>query len=521
MATSGKYYAYINKGIRGPLPPRDLSKLNGFDHNTLVCQEENFGHWLDVSTLDEFSFIFDPDFYDVSAETRKDNDSIEEAEQISQTESEDANAYKAVLERAIAVNGDLEKQVREQEEKLKKSEDLLSEADKKISESEKMLKEASQRSDENAAKLKEKEEELAAAGRVLEEKERELTAKERELRAKESLLAESNRKLEDLRVSCERDRDEFAEILKTREASIKDLEDKLAKAPKPEHPSWEALYKAAKQRSDELTADFTRKLNTKDEQLKFMSDTMEKTEAAMKLVTQKRDKEMKMERERTQFSLDQKDAEISSLKTDLQIKEDEINSLVSRNERFEEDKKKLLARIEEKEKQNQELQAQLAAGETDKAAMLADGRKAVTEANQHLEEKQKEIDAMKSAQAEIQAELEKLRKLAGESLAMKERAEKAEKELESLNDNTEDGVKKFSGSADSQEIEHLKNEIMRKDTELSNLRADLSEATRRIQEATTTEEINARKRDEFYDMVNRKIVLLSDYIKEIEGRMNS
>ena len=116
MATSGKYYAYINKGIRGPLPPKELSKQNGFDHNTLVCQEENFGHWMDVSTLDDFSFIFDPDYYDVNAEPRKDNDVIEDAEQISQTESEDANAYKAVLERAIAVNGDLTKQVKEKDE---------------------------------------------------------------------------------------------------------------------------------------------------------------------------------------------------------------------------------------------------------------------------------------------------------------------------------------------------------------------------------------------------------------------
>ena len=135
--------------------------------------------------------------------------------------------------------------------------------------------------------------------------------------------------------------------------------------------------------------------------------------------------------------------------------------------------------------------------------------------------------SIKALQASFQSELEKARKQAGEGLAMRKRAEDAEKEIQSLKlQNVQKDIllKKYKDhpeAGSSQEAERLKTELMQKETELSNLRADLSEATRRIQEATTNEEINARKRDEFYDMVGKKISMLSDYIKAIEGRLNS
>ena len=106
------------------------------------------------------------------------------------------------------------------------------------------------------------------------------------------------------------------------EKLIKELEEKLAKAPKPEDPSWEMLYKAAKQRSDDMAAEFSRRLSTKEEQIKFLSDTMEKNEASRKQLSEKKEREFLLEIQQAQFSLEQKEAEISTLRTDLQIKED-------------------------------------------------------------------------------------------------------------------------------------------------------------------------------------------------------
>ena len=525
MATSGKYYAYINKGIRGPLPPKELAKVNGFDHNTLVCQEDSFGHWLDVSTLEDFSFLFDTDYYDVSAETRKDNDVIEEADQISQTESEDANAYKAVLERAISVNGDLEKQIKEKDAQLKEKEERLSEVEKNIAEKDNVIKSLNEKNAEASLRITEAYERI----RSLEEKnssaQRSIDEKDRQLAEKILIISESTQKLDEIKEASERDRNEFADVIRKKDASIKDLEEKLAKAPKPEDPSWEMLYKAAKQRVDEVTAECEKRISAKDEQLKFLSDTMERNESAVRLINEKKEKEIRIERERAQFTLDQRDAEISTLKTDLKIKDDEIKSFASRAAKAEEECKKALTRLEEKERQNKELSEKIISGNADTEKKLSETVSALKQAKELLESQNKEIEGLKSYQSNLDSQLEEARKAAGETLALKVRVDQANKEIHTLsveNSKKDEEIKtlKNANSGENPEMTRLKAELQARDTELSNLRADLSEATRRIQEVTTNEEINARRHDEFYDMVNKKIALLAEYIKKIEGKLD-
>ena len=512
-----KYYAYINKGIRGPLLPKELSKINGFDHNTLVCEEENFGKWVDVSTLDDFSFLFDPDFYDVSAETRKENDVIEDAEQISQSESEDANAYKAVLERAISVNGELEKQVKDQEEQLKVAESKLNEVVMQLAEKEKLLDDLSLKNEESVVRLRVQEDKIAQALKNLEEKERQITEQN-------ILISESVRKLEDMKAVREQDRSDFSEILRKKDLSIKELESKLAKAPKPEDPSWERLYKAAKQRADDIAADFAKRLQSKDAQIKFLNDTMEKNEVATKLLSDKRDKEVRIAKERIQFSLDQKEAELSTLKTDLQIKDQEISALTSRALKAEEERKRLQAMLDEKEKQAQDLALNLAEKES-AAKKVEEIQEAIKRANEMLEVKEREISLLKASQITANSQLTAAKQSADDVMSLKHHIEEADKQLLKLKE--ENAAKESElillrekNHSEDPEVSHLKNEIIQKETELSNIRADLSEATRRIQEVTTNEEINARKRDEFYEMVNKKISLLSDYIREIEGKLS-
>lgn len=460
MANSGKYYAYINKAIRGPLSAKELAKLHGFDHNSLVCTEEHFGHWMDVSTIEEFSFIFDPSFYDVSAETAENKDPIEDAEQVSHTESEDANAYKAVLEKAIVVNGDLEKEIKK------------------------------------------------------------------------------------LKQQYEEDKVSFANILKKRDSIIHELQEKLKHAPKPESPTWEGLYKAAKQRNDELTGEFTKKLNDKEDEIKFLTEVVKKNEQAVNEQKEKREKEFKEESEKTQFLLEQKETELKTAVDNLDIKEKELQNAIDKiNEQgkhfqeLKEQKEKTETSISEQQNEISVLKEKIAKTESG-LQKLEEIQKDNSELKLAIEEKKKENEdleqALEAAKKDVQettdsfakvksdfdSEIKKLNDKYDNSVKNAEETKKSLKEKEELIKNLQT---KLSGedNKSSRETESLRQELQARDTTISNLRADLSEATRRVQETSANEEMNIRKREEFYDTVNKKINSLADYIKELEEQLKS
>ena len=182
------------------------------------------------------------------------------------------------------------------------------------------------------------------------------------------------------------------------------------------------------------------------------------------------------------------------------------------------------AALEEQEKQAQDLAVNLAEKES-VAKKAEEIQEAIKRANEMLEIKEREISLLKASQITANSQLTAAKQSVDDVVSLKHHIEEADKQLLKLKE--ENAAKESElillreqTHSEDPEVSHLKNEIIQKETELSNIRADLSEATRRIQEVTTNEEINARKRDEFYEMVNKKIALLSDYIREIEGKLS-
>ena len=97
-----RYYAFIKKNIRGPFFAKDAALVAGFDRSTLVCPEKALGQWTEAHLIPEFQALIEtPPQAPVKPRPPR---SAEAAEDL---------ASRALLEKAIAKNSSLEREVRE------------------------------------------------------------------------------------------------------------------------------------------------------------------------------------------------------------------------------------------------------------------------------------------------------------------------------------------------------------------------------------------------------------------------
>ncbi|OGS13218.1 MAG: hypothetical protein A2234_01480 [Elusimicrobia bacterium RIFOXYA2_FULL_58_8] len=97
-----RYYAYIKKSIRGPFFAKDAALITGFTRSTLVCPEKALGQWTEAVLMPDFqSLIETPPQAPVKPKPPR---TAQAAEEI---------AARSLLEKAIAKNSSLERDVRE------------------------------------------------------------------------------------------------------------------------------------------------------------------------------------------------------------------------------------------------------------------------------------------------------------------------------------------------------------------------------------------------------------------------
>ncbi|HNW45072.1 MAG TPA: hypothetical protein PKI19_11245 [Elusimicrobiales bacterium] len=97
-----RYYAYIKKSIRGPFIAKDAALIAGFTRSTLVCPEKQLGQWTEAHLVPDFQTLIEtPPQAPVKPKPPR---SAEAAEEL---------ASRALLEKAIAKNSSLEREVRE------------------------------------------------------------------------------------------------------------------------------------------------------------------------------------------------------------------------------------------------------------------------------------------------------------------------------------------------------------------------------------------------------------------------
>jgi chromosome segregation ATPase len=97
-----RYYLYIKKSIRGPFYPKDAALQPGFSRATLVCQEKALGQWREASFEPAFqALLLTPPSAPVPPKPPMTMEAVEE------------RASRSLLEKAIAKNAALERDVKE------------------------------------------------------------------------------------------------------------------------------------------------------------------------------------------------------------------------------------------------------------------------------------------------------------------------------------------------------------------------------------------------------------------------
>ncbi|MDT8287200.1 MAG: hypothetical protein RQ748_08840 [Elusimicrobiales bacterium] len=129
-----RYYAFIKKAIRGPLPARELSQAPGFSRHTLVCPESALGNWREACVEKDFQLFLDGPAADRADRPRP-----------PATHKEgDEKATRSLLEKSISANARLEEEVRklrrEYTEQKRSFEDRLKRKDGEIHELTEKLK---------------------------------------------------------------------------------------------------------------------------------------------------------------------------------------------------------------------------------------------------------------------------------------------------------------------------------------------------------------------------------------------
>jgi chromosome segregation ATPase len=97
-----RYYLYIKKSIRGPFYPKDAALQAGFSRNTLVCPEKALGQWHEAAFEPAFqALLLTPPSAPVPPRPPATVEAVEE------------RASRSLLEKAIAKNAALERDVKE------------------------------------------------------------------------------------------------------------------------------------------------------------------------------------------------------------------------------------------------------------------------------------------------------------------------------------------------------------------------------------------------------------------------
>jgi len=97
-----RYYTFIKKNIRGPFFPKDAALISGFNRTTLVCLENALGQWSEATLVPDFQALIEtPPQQPVKPRPPRGTEAAEEL------------ASRALLEKAIAKNASLEREVKE------------------------------------------------------------------------------------------------------------------------------------------------------------------------------------------------------------------------------------------------------------------------------------------------------------------------------------------------------------------------------------------------------------------------
>ncbi len=138
-----RYYLYIKKTIRGPFYPKDAALQPGFGRGTLVCPEKALGQWREASLEPAFqSLIATPP--QAPARPRPPM-TVQAAEE---------TASRSLLEKAIAKNANLERDVRELRKSYNSEKASFEEALRKKDNEVKALTEKLKRSIENSQNVR-------------------------------------------------------------------------------------------------------------------------------------------------------------------------------------------------------------------------------------------------------------------------------------------------------------------------------------------------------------------------------
>ncbi len=174
-----------------------------------------------------------------------------------------------------------------------------------------------------------------------------MTAQAAEETASRSLLekaitknASLEREVKDLRKAYNTEKHNFEEALKKKEGEARALTEKLkrsienAQNIRPEHPSWESLYKTLKKRSEEKLSEATQALSEKTSEIIRFKELAHQAEENGRAALQKAELAHAE-------SADALENQIRELKSQLEEKDmvtrsysDNINSLVGKNEEF-------------------------------------------------------------------------------------------------------------------------------------------------------------------------------------------
>lgn len=129
-----RYYAFIKKAIRGPLPARELAQAPGFSRHTLVCPESALGNWREACVEKDFQIFLEGPSAERSDKPRPPATHKEA----------DERATRSLLEKSISANARLEEEVRklrrEYSEQKRSFEDRMKRKDGEIHELTEKLK---------------------------------------------------------------------------------------------------------------------------------------------------------------------------------------------------------------------------------------------------------------------------------------------------------------------------------------------------------------------------------------------
>jgi len=152
--------------------------------------------------------------------------------------------------------------------------------------------------------------------------------------------ASLEREVKDLRRSYNNEKRIFEETLKTKEGEIRALTEKLkrsienAKNIRPEHPSWESLYKTLKKRSEDKLCEATQALSEKTSEIIHLKEQLHQAGLACSEGLRKAGLQRDQE-------LENMEAQMRELRSQLEEKDmlartysDNIASLVGKNEEF-------------------------------------------------------------------------------------------------------------------------------------------------------------------------------------------